>query len=167
MLEGVVSRLKLLRCTRVGEGVRVFGRIWAHGGGTIIVGNGVTLDAREAPIELRAAPNGVLTLGDGCTVMGGASLEAEGKVTFGARVHIGGFAKVLDTHFHTLTGDRLARPPPGVVVIEDDVVIEAHAIVLPGAHLEAGCVVGERAVIGKRVPRGMRAKGNPAKIVPA
>lgn len=164
VFERLTSRLKLLRCTRVGSGVRVYGRVWAHGGGTIEVGPNVVLDAREAPIELRAAPNGVLSLGEGTTIMGGASLEAEGRVTIGARVRVGSFTKVLDTHFHSLTGDRTARPPPGAVVIEDDVVIETHAIVLPGAHLEAGSSVAARAVIGKRVPKGMHAVGNPAKI---
>jgi acetyltransferase-like isoleucine patch superfamily enzyme len=164
LLETVASRVKLWRCARVGAGVRVLGRVWVHGGGVIELGAGVVLDARSAPIELRAAPTAVLTLGAGCSVLGGASLEAEGRVTIGDRVRVGAFAKVLDTHFHSLTGDRHMRPPPGIVVIEDGVVLEAYSIVLPGAHLERDCVVAERAVIGKRVPSGMRAVGNPARI---
>ena len=167
MIETLKSRLKLLRCTKVGDGVRVYGRVWAHGGGTIEVGPNVVLDAREAPIELRAANGGVLTIGEGTTIMGGASIESEGRVVIGARVRLGSFIKVLDTHFHQLTGDRTEKPPPGQVVIEDEAVVESHAILLPGAYLEAGVLVVERAVIGKRVPKGMRAVGNPAKIVPA
>lgn len=165
MLESVTSRLKLLRCTRVGSGVRVYGRVWAHGGGTIVIGDNVVLDARTAPIELRASAAGRVVIGDGCVISGGASIESEGSVTLGAGVRVGPFAKVLDAHFHSLTGDRHAqRPPPGIVVIEDGVVLGERAIVLPGAHLEAGSQVGDRAVVSKRVPAGMRARGNPAKI---
>jgi acetyltransferase-like isoleucine patch superfamily enzyme len=164
LFEGVTSRLKLWRCARVGEGVRAFGRIWVHGGGRIELGQGVVLDAREAPIELRAGPGGVLELQEGCVVMGGASLEAEGRITVGRRARIGAFAKVIDTHFHPLTGDRSVRPQAEPVTIEEDAVLEAHAIVLPGAHLEAGSVVSERAVVARRVPKGARATGNPARI---
>jgi len=128
------------------------------------LGRGVLLDAREAPIELRAGPNGVLQLGDDVVVLGGASVEAEGSVRIGARTRVGAFTKVLDTHFHSLTGDRTVRPPPSAVVIEEDVVLEARSIVLPGAYLEAGCTVAERAVVSRRVPRGARAVGNPARI---
>ncbi len=164
MLTSLSSRVKLWRAAQVGEGVRVLGRVWLHGGGRVEVGPGVVLDARDAPIELKAGPAGVLSLGEGVVVLGGASLEAEGSVRVGARARVGPFAKVLDTHFHSLTGDRTVRPPPGAVVIEDGVVLEAHSIVLPGAYLEAGCVVAERAVVSKRVPKGARAVGNPARI---
>jgi serine acetyltransferase len=166
VLDAAYSRLKLWRCRHVGAGVRVLGRVWVHGGGAIDLGAGVVLDAREAPIELRAAPNGALVIGAGSVVLGGASLESEGSIVIGDRVRIGPFAKVLDTHFHALTGDRNERPPAIAVVIEDGARIEAHAIVLPGAHLERFCVVAERAVVGKRVPQGMRAVGNPARFEP-
>jgi acetyltransferase-like isoleucine patch superfamily enzyme len=164
LFDTVTSRLKLWRCARVGEGVRVLGRVWVHGGGRVELGQGVVLDARAAPIELRAAKNAVLELKDGCVVMGGASLEAEGRVTVGPRARVGPFAKVLDSHFHPLTGDRSVRPAAEPVVIEQDVVLEPHAIILPGAYLEAGSVVAERAVVAKRVPKGARATGNPARI---
>jgi acetyltransferase-like isoleucine patch superfamily enzyme len=166
LLELVVSRLKLWRCIRVGRRVRVYGQVWVHGGGIVELGDGVVLDARAAPIELRAAGSAQLTIGPLCTIMGGASLESEGSVCLGARVHVGPFVKVLDNHFHALTGDRTARPPPRMVVIEDGVVLGERVIVLPGAYLEAGAQVADRAVVGRRVPAGMRARGNPAKAEP-
>ena len=166
MLAELTGRLKLWRCARVGARVRVLGRVWAHGSGTIELGDDVLLDGRLAPIELRAGPHGRLVIGDGCAVLGGAALEAEGALTLQRRVRVGPWVKVIDNHFHSLTGNRLERPEPGTVVIEDDCVLEAYAILLPGAHLERGTVVAERAVVSRRVPARHRARGNPARVEP-
>jgi acetyltransferase-like isoleucine patch superfamily enzyme len=166
VLESVTRQLKLWQCARVGDGVRVLGRVWAHGVGHIELGDGVVLDGRAAPVELRAGREGRLIIGDGCTVLGGASLEAEGTITLHKRVHVGPWVKIIDTHFHSLSGNRLERPPPGSVIVEDDCLLEAFSILLPGTHLEPGVVVVERAVVSRRVPARHRAKGNPARVEP-
>jgi acetyltransferase-like isoleucine patch superfamily enzyme len=162
----LTGRLKLWQCSRVGDAVRVLGRVWAHGTGIIDVGNGVTLDGRAAPIELRAGPRGRLVIGDRSTILGGAALEAEGTITLGRTVRVGPWVKVIDTHFHSLTGNRMERPDAGTVFIGDECSLEAYAIVLPGAHLERGAVVAERGVVSRRVPALHRARGNPARVEP-
>ena len=160
------SRLKLWRVRKVGQRVRVFGRVWVHGDGEVELGDGVVLDARAAPIEIRTAQGGKLTLGDGVRVEGGVSFESEGRTVLGRGVTVRPFAKIIDNHFHSLTGDRHERPEPGEVVVEEGAVIETGAIVLPGAHIGAGTLVGPRAVVSKRVPAGVRVAGNPAKVEP-
>jgi acetyltransferase-like isoleucine patch superfamily enzyme len=166
VLDALTGRLNLWRCARVGSGVRVLGRVWIHGAGTIELGDGVLLDGRAAPIELRAAPGSRLTIGDGCVLLGGAALESEGTLTLERNVRVGPWVKIIDTHFHTLTGNRLERPAPGSVVVEEGCVLEPFAILLPGAHLERGAVVAERAVVSRRVPAQHRARGNPARVEP-
>ncbi len=166
MISEWTSRLKLWRVQKVGKRVKVLGRVWVHGDGEVELGDDVVLDARAAPIEIRTAKGGKLTLGDGVRVEGGASLESEGRLVIGRGVTVRPFAKIIDNHFHPLTGDRNQRAPPGEVVLEDGVVIEAGAIVLPGAHVGAGSLVAPRAVVSKRVPPGMRVVGNPAKVEP-
>jgi acetyltransferase-like isoleucine patch superfamily enzyme len=162
----VFTRLKLWRCAQVGEDVTVLGRVWVHGDASIIIRRGVTLDGRRAPIELHASHGGTLTIGPDCLIEGGTSIESEGAVTLGARVRIGAFVKIIDSHFHPVVGDRSARPKPSQVVIEDDVRVEDHVIILPGAHLGAGAIAEARSVLNRRVPPLHRAHGNPARHQP-
>jgi acetyltransferase-like isoleucine patch superfamily enzyme len=166
VLDGLTGRLKLWRCARVGANVRVLGRVWVHGPGTVELGDGVLLDGRAAPIEVRAGLGARLTIGDGSVVLGGAALEAEGSILLGRNVRVGPWVKIIDTHFHTLTGNRLERPAAGSVVVQDDCVLEPFCIVLPGAQLDRGAIVAERAVVSRRVPALHRARGNPARVEP-
>ncbi len=97
----------------------MLGRVWVHGDATIVIRRGVTLDGRRAPIELHASHGGTLTIGPDCLIEGGTSIESEGAITLGARVRIGAFVKIIDTHFHPVVGDRSSRPKPSQVVIEE------------------------------------------------
>lgn len=163
LLELLKTRWALRRCARVGRGVEVRGPLYVLGGGEIVVGDGVILDASQNPIELKAGPLARLELGAGCVIEGGASLEAEHRITLGQRVRVRPFAKLLDSHFHRLD-DLEERPPPGEVTVEDGADIGEHAILLPGAHLGAGVKVGPHSVVSRRVPDGATVSGNPAKV---
>lgn len=163
-LERLWTRLKLWRCRSVGPGVRALGTLWIHGGGSTIVGANVVLDGRRDPIELHAAAGAVIELGENVTVQGGASIEAVDSVTVGAGSTLGPFVKVIDNNFHPLRGDRNHRPPSSKVRIEDHVRVGARAIILPGAHVQAGAHIGARAVISQRVPRGALVHGNPPRL---
>ena len=162
----IVDRLKLWRCQHVGRDVRVLGRVWIHGDGEVHVGDGVVLDASAAPIELRTAKGGRLVIGDFARLEGGCSLEAEGRLELGPHVRVMAFAKIIDNHFHRVTGNRHERPPPGTVVLEEGVVVEPYAIVLPGAHIGKGARLLSRTVVTKRVPPGATVSGNPGKVMP-
>lgn len=165
-IEAIGARLRLRRCTHVGRGVRVLGRVWVHGSGEVHVGDGVVLDAREAPIELRAAQHGRLALGSDVLIEGGASIEATTQMTIGPRCRIGPYAKIIDNHFHPLTGNRHERPAATPVELGADVHVGAGAIILPGALLGDGVHVGPRAVVSRRVPPNSDVTGNPARVVP-
>jgi acetyltransferase-like isoleucine patch superfamily enzyme len=162
-LQRLRARIALRRCKRVGRGVEVRGPVHVVGGGAVELGDGVILDASQNPIELKAAPGAVLVVGDGCVIEGGVSLEAENRITLGARVRMKPFAKVLDSHFHKVTSHS-EKPPPGEVSIGDECVIGERAILLPGTALGRGVKVGPRAVVSKRVPEGAMVDGNPARV---
>lgn len=51
--------------------------------------------------------------------------------------------------------------------VEDEVVIGAGAVILPGITLGRGCMIGAGAVVTKSVPPGQTWVGNPAKPVPS
>jgi acetyltransferase-like isoleucine patch superfamily enzyme len=164
-LDDLRARLALWRCTRVGQHPRVYGRVWIHGGGRVLLGHRVVLDGSHVAIELKAEPGGELRIGDDVRLEGGTSIEASRSIIIGARCRLGPFAKLLDNHFHPLIGDRRFRPPSAPIVLEDDVRVGAHSIVLPGSHLGRGVTLEPRTVVARRVPAGRVLAGNPARLV--
>lgn len=160
-LDALTTRLKLWRVARVGAGVRVLGRVHIHGGGRITLGDGVTLDGRALPVELHAEPGAELTVGDGVTFEPGASVEAQQRVDIGPGCRLGRLSKVIDNHFHPVSGNRHHRPTSKPVVLEANVTLGPHAIVLPGAHLEANVTLGPGVVVSRRVKAGLSLVGAP------
>jgi acetyltransferase-like isoleucine patch superfamily enzyme len=164
--EQLRARYALWRCAEVGDSPRVYGRVWVHGGGRVVVGNRVVLDGSRIPIELRAEPGGEIRIGDDVRIDGGASIECSHSISIGNRCQIGPYAKLLDNHFHTLTDrDKHMRPRSEQVVLEEDVRLGERSIVLPGAHLQKGVTLEPRTVISRRVPPGVALAGNPAKAM--
>lgn len=79
---------------------------------------------------------------------------------------------LMDTDAHSLNyvdrrdGDvdmvnRLDRP----IVIEDDVLVGAFAIILKGVTIGARSVIGAGSVVTKDIPADCVAAGNPAKVI--
>lgn len=149
------------RCKKVGRDLRVTGRVWIHGSGSVILGDRVVLDGTRGPIELHACDDGELVLGDDVHIEGGASIEVIRSVLIGARSVVGAWTKVLDNDFHPLRGMRHVRPESNPVQIGPDVQIGERCVILPGARLESGVTLGPCVVIGRRVPAGTRLEGSP------
>ena len=136
--------------TEMAPEVIIEGRVWIPGEGRVRLGHGVRLRARRAPIELRAHAGAEISLGDAVTVEAGASIEATRRIDIGARASIGSFAKILDNHYHRTVGDRQERPPGVPNSIGEDARVGPRAILLPGARLAAGTVVGAGEVLSRR-----------------
>ncbi len=141
------SRLKLRRCAQVGASPVVAGRLWIHGPGEVEIGNRVRLGSAVAPVELNAGPGARIVIGDDARIEGGTCIEAQEAVSIGAGSHVGGFARVIDNHFHRLQGDRQERPPSAPVEIGAGAIIGWRAVVLPGAKVPAGGVVPPGAIV--------------------
>lgn len=95
-------------------------------------------------------------IGNNCKVQAFAFIPT--GVTIGNNVFIG--PRV------TFTNDK--HPPSGnwsATIVEDEVVIGAGAVILPGLTLGKGCVVGAGAVVIKDVLPYATVVGNPAKMV--
>ncbi|MCL2013134.1 MAG: acetyltransferase [Cystobacterineae bacterium] len=160
-----LSRWKLRRCTRVGHGTRVLGKIWVHGRGKIYVGDHVFFDARNAPIELHAKTHATLYIGNGCLIEGGSSLEAVDSISLGENCHLGPFVKLMDNHQHQTTGNRQERPSSNPIVLEQNVKVGAHSILLPGAQLGEGTLLEAHTVVSRKIPAGAHLQGNPPRAL--
>lgn len=79
-----------------------------------------------------------------------------GRAQIGERCHIGAGAVIAG----------VIEPPSATpVIIEDDVVVGANAVVLEGVRVGKGSVIGAGAVVTKDIPAYSVAVGNPAIIV--
>ncbi len=110
----------------------------------------------------------ILKIGGDFGMTGGTICAAE-SIVIGDRVAIGANTTIIDTDFHPLDArwrqehpaDARTRP----IVIEDDVFVGMHCLILKGVRLGQGCVIGAGSVVTHDVPPGMIAAGNPAIIL--
>lgn len=126
----------------------------------------------NARIEPGAFIRDKVTIEDNAVIMMGAVINIGAHIGEGTMIDmnavLGGRATV-GKHCHVGAGAVLAGviEPPNAnpVVLEDNVLIGANAVVLEGVHIGEGAVVGAGAIVTKDVPAGAVVVGNPAHIV--
>ena len=110
----------------------------------------------------------VLKVGADFGMTGGVICAAE-SITIGDRVAIGANTTIIDTDFHPLDARWRQEHPADArtapIVIEDDVFVGMHCLILKGVRLGQGCVIGAGSVVTKDVAPGMIVAGNPARPV--
>lgn len=109
---------------------------------------------RSAVIMMGAVINIGAVIGEGTMIDMNAVLG--GRATVGKNCHIGAGA--------VLAG--VIEPPSALpVVIEDDVLVGANAVVFEGVRVGKGAVVAAGAIVTKDVPAGVVVAGIPAKVI--
>jgi len=114
-----------------------------------------------------------ITLGDSVLINRGATLWAsESAIIIGNKVVIGPYVTMMggNHNFRTIGKyifDVEKKEPDDDqdIVIEDDVWIGAHAVILKGVRLGRGSIVGAGAVVTKAVAPYSIVGGNPAKLI--
>ncbi|MDR2124776.1 MAG: acyltransferase [Desulfovibrio sp.] len=114
---------------------------------------------------------------------------SRGKITLGDNVFLGDFTSVNANDAEIRIGSNTAVGPvcliqganhafdrtdipiveqghvPSTVIIEDNVWIGAHAVILPGTRIRSGAVVAAGAVVGRDVPADAVVGGVPARVL--
>jgi tetrahydrodipicolinate N-acetyltransferase len=126
----------------------------------------------QARIEPGAIIRDKVSIGENCVIMMGAVINIGAEIGSGTMIDmnavLGGRATV-GTNCHIGAGAVLAgviEPPSAKpVVIEDDVLVGANAVILEGVRVGRGSVVAAGAVVIEDVPPASVVAGVPARVI--
>ncbi len=151
--------------------------VWERGkfyiGDNVHINNGKRFNqiGRQQPCYFIVYNDAVLKLGNNVG-MSATAIVCFKSITIGNNVKIGGNVVIYDTEFHSL--DKIDRRDSKLdqekkqcrdVVIEDDVFIGAHSIILKGVTIGEGSIIGAGSVVSKSVPKNEIWAGNPARFI--
>ena len=153
------------------------GMLKIHGNGKFVFGRRVRINSSEKSNPIGGMEHcifasygeGTIKLGDNIGISN-AAIVSRKLVSIGDNVKIGGGVKIYDTDFHSLNVDcrknrDLDQGICKAVIIEDDVFIGAHSIILKGVNIGRGSIIGAGSVVTRSVPAGEVWAGNPARYI--
>lgn len=113
---------------------------------------------------------GDVLIGSHSIVNSGCVIYSGNGVTIGDNVAIAAncvFAPVNHEYRdrNRLIRDQRFRPSKGGILVEDDVWIGAGCVLLDGAILRRGCVIGAMSLVGGEVPAYSIQAGNPLRVL--
>lgn len=154
--------------------------IQRYRGSTITIGNDLwmrnwfssnPLGVRHKCVLATWSPGAQIEIGDSVG-MSGVTICSQTRVRVGDRVAIGNNTTITDTNFHSLDSEvrRVdSLTPTGCdseeIVIEADCFIGMEVLILKGAHIGRGSVIGAGSVVAGDIPARALAAGNPARVI--
>ena len=161
----VRAKVYLRHCTTVGARTRLMdGRPKIDNRGSIVLGRQVVIMSGVTPVELQALAGGKIEIGDRTFLNYGVSISAHQLVRLGCDCLLSNYVAILDNNWHEIL-DRRRLPASHPVILEDNVWLGHHVLVLPGVTIGHDTVVGAGAVVVKDIPPRSIAVGNPARVV--
>jgi acetyltransferase-like isoleucine patch superfamily enzyme len=117
-----------------------------------------------------AGGSGDVIIGAGSYINSGCVLYTGHGIRIGSNVLIAANCTLAPTNHEIRDRSRLIReqgfsPSRGGIVIEDDVWVGANSVLLDGAILRRGCVVGAGSVVREELPEYSINVGSPARTV--
>jgi carbonic anhydrase/acetyltransferase-like protein (isoleucine patch superfamily) len=158
------ARIQLANHARVPISVRLDGRAWIGGGGTICFGERVHIIGTTVRVEFVAMQGATIDVGEGTFINYGVSISSHEQVRIGRECQIGQYAIINDNDYHSVE-DKRVLPESQPVTLEDRVWIGARAIVLKGVKIGQDSVIGAGSVVTRDVPPRCVAVGVPARVV--
>jgi virginiamycin A acetyltransferase len=137
-------------------------------GTRIVIEDGVMIDAF---VKIKpAGGSGDIIIGAGSYINSGCVLYTGHGIRIGSNVLIAANCTLAPTNHEIRDRSRLIReqgfsPSRGGIVIEDDVWVGANSVLLDGAILRRGCVVGAGSVVRDELPEYSINVGSPARTV--
>ena len=174
----ILNRLFLKgKGVRYGSNLQVIGRLDIQGNGSVTIGDRFCFVSGEAvnPICSNVHgcfytenPDARIVIGDDVG-MSSTRIWVSRSLFVGNHVKIGGMVLIMDTDVHPMDAHVRRTTNEGTIsapiVIEDDVWIGAHSIILKGVTIGARTVIGAGSVVTKSIPADCVAAGNPCRVI--
>ncbi len=116
-----------------------------------------------------AGGKGDIVIGESCVFNSGCVLYSGNGITVGNAVSVAANCVFAPTNHQFDDADTFIqqqgfRPSKGGIVVEDDVWLGAGCVILDGAHIGRGAVIGAMTLVRGEVPPYAIAAGNPMTI---
>ncbi len=116
--------------------------------------------------------DGDVVIGEHCYINPHCTLYSGAGIRFGDYVLVGpGCSIVPANHAFERTDVEIRKqgfmPPKGGVVVENDVWIGAHCVLLDGTYIESGAVIAAGSVVSGRIGGNSVWGGNPCRLIRA
>ncbi|KQM31048.1 MAG: DapH/DapD/GlmU-related protein [Agrobacterium cavarae] len=137
-------------------------------GTRIIIGENCVVDSF---VKIKpAGGNGDVVIGSSSYINSGCVLYSGSGITIGNNVLIAANCTLAPVNHDFRDPDRLIReqgflPSKGGIRVENDVWIGANSVILDGAYLREGCIIGAGSIVRGEVPSYAIMGGNPLKIL--
>ncbi len=111
-----------------------------------------------------------IKIGDNVGISQTALIAIE-NITIGNNVKIGGGSYLYTSDFHSLdpnirnSQEDFIKRKNAPIVLEDNVFIGAHSIILKGVHIGKNSIIGAGSVVTKSIPENQIWAGNPARFI--
>jgi HAD superfamily phosphatase (TIGR01681 family) len=156
------AQWSLWRCTSVGSGAHVRGRMRLENRGSVVIGKRFSVVSRWVPTELLSGERGRIEIGDAVWINFGVVIAANERVKIGDRVMIGQHCIVSDTDFPDVPAGEVS-PPGRAIEIGDDVWLAGRVTVRPGVRIGPGSIIIAGSIVAKDIPAYVVAGGIPAR----
>lgn len=161
----------------LGKNICIPGKVsWVIRGGKFSIGDNFYFSSGDGVNPIASNLQGAVYMENGASLnignnvgMSSTRMWIHDSVTIGDNVKIGACVLIMDTDAHPI--DYLKRRSSSFgtksapIVIEDDVWIGAHSIILKGVRIGARSVIGAGSVVTKSIPQDCVAVGNPCRII--
>lgn len=162
----------------LGRNVQIPGKLnlVISGNNDIGIGDNFYFSSGDAVNPISSNLQGAIYLENGASLkignnvgMSSTRMWVHDSVAIGDNVKIGACVLITDTDAHPL--DYLARrtsndgTKSAPIVIEDDVWVGAHSIILKGVTIGARSIIGAGSVVTKNIPPDCVAAGNPCRVI--
>ncbi|MCZ4319934.1 acyltransferase [Aequorivita viscosa] len=137
----------------------------AHNNSNIKIGSSTRIDRG---VRILSTNNSIINIENGARIGLYSVLNGGDSITIGKKTLLSGFV-YLQTSMHAFSSKKISIQDQGFihspVVLEDDVWIGTHAVIMPGVSLGTGSIVGSNAVVTKSVNNYEVVTGIPAKPI--
>ena len=161
----------------LGKNIQIPGKVhWLIRGGKVCIGDNLYFSSGDAVNPIGSNLQGAIYVEGGASLtigndvgMSSTRMWIHDSIKIGDHVKIGGCVLMADTDAHPIdfnvrrSSNKGTKSAP--IVIEDDVWIGAHCIILKGVTIGARSIIGAGSIVTKSIPADCVAAGNPCKVI--